>query len=103
MNVMSPGDSIMSTSSGRVPSGSAHLKCCTMCPIMDATRLIPSCAPGHTRRPAPNGSTRKSAPLMSMFSWRKRSGRNSSGSSQTLGSRATAQTLTMTLAPLGMS
>ncbi|CAA7400093.1 unnamed protein product [Spirodela intermedia] len=65
--------------------------------------LIPSCAPGQTRRPAPKGSSRKSCPLASTSSSENLSGRNTRGSFHTAGSRAMAQTLTSTLEPLGMS
>ncbi|WVZ06962.1 hypothetical protein V8G54_020308 [Vigna mungo] len=103
MYVTNPGFSPMSISSGFTPSAGLQLKWCKRWPNMEVTNLIPSWAPGQTRRPAPNGSSLKSCPFMSTSSSRNLSGRNSNGSFQTAGSRATAHTLTWTLEPLGMS
>ena len=40
MKVTIPGFSVMSTSSGFIPSGNSHLKWCRRCPNIDSTRLI---------------------------------------------------------------
>lgn len=94
MYVTSPGFSDMSISSGFAPSAGVQLKWCNRWPNIEVTKLIPSWAPGHTRLPAPNGSSLKSCPFMSTSSSRNLSGRNSFGAFQTAGSRATAQTFT---------
>ena len=103
MNVTTPGRSVRSIACGAMAGGGAQEKWCSSLASINCTMLSPSCAPGQTRLPAPNGSRRKSWPLMSMSSSMNRSGRNLSGSFQMEASLPMAYTLQCTMAPLGTS
>ena len=101
-----PNDSVMSRALGSSPRGRDQSKACTSVAVVRSTMMRPRAMPGHPRRPAPNGSRRKSVPLRSMFASRpamKRSGSNTSARSHTLSSRPIAYMFTYRRVPAGIS
>uniref|UniRef100_J3LEH8 Uncharacterized protein n=1 Tax=Oryza brachyantha TaxID=4533 RepID=J3LEH8_ORYBR len=93
----------MSSSSGATPSGSSQLKWYKSVASMSSMVEWPNVIPGQLLLPAPNGIYSKFAPLKSILPSLKRSGLNTSGSSQCFGSLLIAQMFTNTVVPLGTS
>lgn len=87
---VNPYISVMSTSSGFMSPGNDQSKECNRLAKMNCTVRIPIDNPGHTRRPAPKGSSWKCRPLTSTSlrsACRNRSGLKTRGSCHMAGSR----------------
>ncbi|RDX86619.1 hypothetical protein CR513_32032, partial [Mucuna pruriens] len=92
----------MSTPSGLMSSSSFQSKELISEPKIKSSILIASIIPGHMRLPAPNGTSSKFLPLISMFDPKNLSGENKVGLSHKVGSLPMVHTLINTWASFGM-
>ncbi|CAA6674002.1 unnamed protein product [Spirodela intermedia] len=100
---MTPPASFVSKSSGCIPSGSSQSKQCRRFARVSSTPVTPRFIPGQILRPDEKGMYWKSCPLKWRSLSSKRSGQNTSGSFQNLGSLIIAHTFVITVVLAGIS